>query len=283
MPGRPPRVTKTEAIVLRHRRFAEGGRIVTLLTPGRGKLDAVARGVLRPRSKLAGHLEPLRCVEVVLAHGRNLDIVTQAQTVESFAALHDDLERLSTAMYLADLTDRLTVEHHPSGEDGRSIFNLLHASLVRLARGDGMHLVSRSFEMELLDITGFRPQWDACVSCGSAVETDGVAWSAAGGGVVCPRCRSTHPDASPVAPTVLKVLKAIQRGPYDEAARIRLSPELAGGLERVMHGMVRAVAERELKSQQFVAAARRVTLASDEAGSDAQPASVYTANSQTRS
>ena len=115
MPGRPPRVTKTEAIVLRHRRFVEGGRIVTLLTPARGKLDAVARGVLRPRSKLAGHLEPLRCVEVVLAHGRNLDIVTQAQTVESFAALHDDLGRLSTAMYLADLTDRLTVEHHPSG------------------------------------------------------------------------------------------------------------------------------------------------------------------------
>lgn len=284
MPGRPPRVTKTEAIVLRHRRFVEGGRIVTLLTPARGKLDAVARGVLRPRSKLAGHLEPLRCVEVVLAHGRNLDIVTQAQTVESFAALHDDLGRLSTAMYLADLTDRLTVEHHPSGADGRLIFDLLHASLVRLARGDGMHLVSRSFEMELLDITGFRPQWDACASCGSEVEADSVAWSAAGGGVVCPPCRSTHPDASAVAPTVLKVLKAIQRGPYDEAARVRLSPELAGGLERVMHDIVRAVAERELKSQQFVTAARRVALASDEAaGPDAQPDSVHAGNSQTRS
>ena len=284
MPGRPPRVTKTEAIVLRHRRFVEGARIVTLLTPGRGKLDAVARGVLRPRSKLAGHLEPLRRVEIVLAHGRNLDIVTQAQTVEAFAALHDDLERLSTAIYLADLTDHLTVDHHPSGTDGRSIFDLLHASLVRLARGDGVHLVSRSFEMELLDITGFRPEWDACVSCGAGVEADSVAWSAAGGGVVCPSCSSTDPDASPVAPTVLKVLKAIQRGPYDEAARVRLSPELAGDLERVMHDIVRAVADRELKSQQFVAAARRVTLATDEAGeSDAHRDGVYTANSQTRS
>ena len=279
MPGRPPRVIKSRAIVLRHRRFGDADRIVTFLSENRGKVDAVAKGVLRPRSKLAGHLEPVVHVEVLLAHGRNLDIVTQAQTIEGFPELHDDLELLTTAIYFTELADRFTVERAES----RALYELLHASLVRLARGDGMHLVSRSFEMELLDITGFRPQWDACVSCGSAVETDGVAWSAAGGGVVCPPCRSTHPDVSPVAPTVLKVLKAIQRGPYDEAGPIRLSPELAAGLERVMHGMVRAVAERELKSQQFVAAARRVTLASEAAESDAQPDSVYTANNQTRS
>ena len=69
MPARVPRVTRTEAVVIRHRRFGEADRIVTLLTPARGKLDAIAKGALRPRSKLAGHLEPMTHAEVLLAHG----------------------------------------------------------------------------------------------------------------------------------------------------------------------------------------------------------------------
>ena len=89
------------------------------------------------------------------AHGRNLDIVTQAQTIESFAELREDLDRLSSAIYLAELSDRFTIEH----AEARPVYELLHASLVRLARGDGWHLVTRSFELALLEVTGFRPEW----------------------------------------------------------------------------------------------------------------------------
>lgn len=258
MPGRIPRVMKTEALVLRHRRLGEADRIVTLLTPGRGKLDAVAKGALRPRSKLAGHLEPAVHVEVVLAYGRNLDIITQAQTIEGFAPLRDDLDRLSSAMYLCELADRFTVEH----AEARSVYELLHASLVRLARGDGLHLATRTYELSLLETTGFRPEWRFCIACGEAVVQDAVAWSAIGGGVVCVACRPAHPEATAIDTTVLKLLRAIQAGPYEEAARIRLTPELAAGLEQVMHRLMETVAERELKSQRFVAEARRVGVAS---------------------
>ena len=254
MPGRPHRVTKTEAVVLGHRRLGDADRIVTLLTPAHGKLDAVVKGALRTRSKLAGHLEPLRHVEVVLAHGRNLDIVTQAQTVEAFTALSADLERLSSAIYLADLADRFTVER----QDERAVFDLLHASLVRLARGDGLHLATRTFELELLAICGFRPEWDVCISCRGALLEDETHWTAVGGGAVCARCRAEHPQSTPIDVATLKVLRAIQRGPYEQAARVRLTPQLAAALEQVMHGLVRAIAERDLTSQHFVAAARRV-------------------------
>ncbi len=250
--GRAPRVTRTQAIVLRHRRLGDADRVVTLLTPARGKLDAVAKGALRPRSKLAGHLEPPVHVEVLLAHGRTFDIVTQAQAVESFADIRGDLERLSTAMYLVDVTDRLTVEH----AELRPVYELLLASLWRLARGDGVHLLTRTFEMRLLELTGFRPEWYVCVECGRTVEAGPVGWSALGGGVVCAGCLERHPEASLLDTTTLKVLRAIQRGPYEEAARIRLTPELAATLERVMHALVRATAERDLGSQRFIEAAR---------------------------
>jgi DNA repair protein RecO (recombination protein O) len=253
MPGRPPRVTKTPAVVLRHRRLGDADRIVTLLTPGRGKVDAVAKGALRPRSKLAGHLEPAMHVDVLLAHGRNLDIVTQAQTLDAFAGIHEELERLTTAIYITDLADRFTVEH----AEARSLYELVHASLVRLARGDGLQLVIRWFELQLLAESGFRPEWYECINCRNVVEADAASWSSRSGGVVCRDCRSSHPEAGAIDATTLKVLRAYQDGTYEDAARIRLTPELAARLERVMHELTESVVERELTSQHFVTEARR--------------------------
>ncbi len=266
-PARVPRVTRTEAIVLRHRRFGETDRIVTLLTPARGKLDAIAKGALRPRSKLAGHLEPLTHTELLLAHGRNLEIVTQAQTVEGFATLRDDLDRLSTALYMLELADRFTVEH----AEADAVYRLLLTALLRLARGDGEQLLTRSFELALLAATGFRPEWRRCVACGEEVSPDGVAWSALAGGVLCVDCRATHPEAGPIDVPVLKVLRLIQEAPYEEAARVRLSSELAAGMERVMHELMHAMAERELASARFVSAVRRAPPRARESSTEDRP------------
>ncbi len=253
MPARAPRVTRSEVVVIRHRRFGDSDRIVTLLTPARGKLDAIAKGALRPRSRLAGHLEPLTHAEVLLAHGRNLDIITQAQTIEGFAAIRDDLDRLSLALYLLELADRFTVEHAEA--DG--VYRLLLVALLRLARGDGEQIVVRSFELGLLDATGFRPEWRDCAACGEPVSPDALAWSPLAGGVLCTACRAAHPEAGPIDVSVLKVLRFIQQEPYEEAARVRLSPDLASGLEWVMHELMRAMAERDLGSARFLSEVRR--------------------------
>ena len=264
MPGRPPRVTKTEAIVIRQRRLGDADRIVTLLTPLRGKVDVVAKGVLRAKSRLAGHLEPLTHVEVVLAHGRSLDVVTQAQAAESFPALRGDLDRLSAALYLAELADRFTVEH----ADATGLFALLHAALVRLNRGDGQQVVTRTYELALLEATGFRPEWSHCLGCGIEVPADEARWSAVEGGVIGIECVGRYPGALPIDATALRVLRAYQTQPYEEAGRIRLTDDLAARLELIMHSLMRAVAERELKSAAFVSAARHARVAEESAADD---------------
>ena len=259
MPARVPRVTKTAAIVLKHRRLGDADRIVTLLTPHRGKIDVVAKGLLRSRSKMAGHLEPLTLSEVVLAHGRSMDIVTQAQSVEPFVSLHNDLEQLSTAMYLLELADRFTVEH----ADALDVYELLEASLRRLARGDGVALVTRRFELGVLAATGFRPELEHCLETGEPVAAEEAFWTHRGGGVVSRAGVVTHPEAFALDARVLRVLRAFQSLPYEEAGRIRIDPDLAGRLERVMHEFVRVQAERELKSAEFVSESRRVVLGAE--------------------
>ncbi len=261
MPGRAPRVTKTAAIVLHQRRLGEADQIVTLITPHRGKIDTVAKGLLRSRSKMAGHLQPLTLIDVVLAQGRTMDVVTQAQTVDAFGTIRGDLDRLSAGLYFLELTDRFTVEHADTGP----LFDLLHAALVRLARGDGQQIVTRVFELALLDATGFRPEWSLCLGCGAEVPSDAARWSPLEGGVYCVDCAGGRAGVNPIDATVLRVLRAYQQQPYEEAARIRLTDDLALRIEHVMHSLMHAVAERELKSAAFIGTARRARMAADTA------------------
>ena len=272
MPGRMPRVVRTSAIVLRHRRLGEADRIVTLLTPGRGKIDVIAKGVLRSKSRMSGHLEPLTLVEVVLAHGRSMDVVTQAQTIDAFPAAHADLDRLSAGIYLLELADRITVEH----ADAEGLHDLLHTALVRLARGDGQQVVQRTFELALLDATGFRPELVTCLQCSTPVPVEEAWWAPVEGGVLCASCARAHPDAQPIDATALRVLRAFQSQSYEEAGRIRLTDELAARMEQAMHALMRSVVERDLKSAQFVSAARRARVAG-EAIEDAENAAIVAA------
>src|SRR4030042_4942105 len=96
----PPKSYKTEGIVLKRSRFREADSIVTLYTPRYGKIRAVAKGALRPKSKLRGHVEPLIYSQIQLTQGQNLDTVTQGETLESFLPLRADLLTDSCATYV---------------------------------------------------------------------------------------------------------------------------------------------------------------------------------------
>ena len=183
-----PRIYKTEAIVLRQRKLGEAGKIVTLYTPNYGKLDAVAKGVRRPKSRLAGHLEVLTHTAVMLAQGRNLDTVTQAQTVESFAPLRADLHRLSRALYAAELVDRFS----PEGAEGYHVFQLLLATLRRLVSAKNVDTVLRHLEMQLLSLSGFQPQLGRCVNCERILAAAPSYFSPDAGGVLCPSGRASR-------------------------------------------------------------------------------------------
>ena len=106
-----PRDYQTEAIIIKKTKLGEADRILTLYTPGLGKIQAVAKGVRRPKSKLSGHLELLTHSQVTLARGHNLDTVTGSQTINSFMPLKTDLWLTSYALYITELVNQFTAEH----------------------------------------------------------------------------------------------------------------------------------------------------------------------------
>ena len=248
-----PRVYKTQAIVLRQRKLGEADKIVTLFSSHHGKIDAVAKGVRRTKSRMAGHLEPLVLGSYLLAEGRELDIVTQAETVEGFPGLRGDLDRISRGLYCAELVDRLT----PERSEGNPIFRLLSETLAVLDQAPDIDLAVRRFEMHFLDLLGYRPAMEACAICDRRLEPILNFWSPAAGGVVGPECADESLTLAPLSVNALKVLRVLQKASFAEAARIRLSPELMREIETSLEAQVHFVLEREVRSARFVETLRR--------------------------
>ena len=243
MSPRGPRVYSTRAIILGQREFVEAAKVITILTPDVGKQDSVAKGVLKPKSRLAGHLEPGTYCDLELAVGKNLDIIREAQTISRFRASQHNLMRLTTLIYILELVDKYTVDG-----TGNDLFQPLLVTLERLDKGINLSAVVHGFELTVLEITGFRPSLDQCINCLSIVDSVQANWSQDGGGIVCVHCVSLISDTSLIEPRVLKVLRAYQSWPYEKSARITIDANLEGQLSRVMHGLMKAFAERDIKS-----------------------------------
>src|SRR5690606_36801724 len=173
---------RDHGVVLRTYKLGEADRIVVFITRGHGKVRSVAKGVRKTRSKFGGRLEPTSHVAVQFYEGRELDIVTQAETIDQFRAIRDDYDRFTRASAMLEAVDQIAQEREVSP----GLYTLLLGALRTLDARDAP-LVVAGFFLKLLAQEGFRPQLDQCVSCGT--PDDLVAIEFDEGGVLCRSCR----------------------------------------------------------------------------------------------
>lgn len=182
---------RDEGVVLRTMRLGEADRIVTLLTRSHGKVRAVGKGVRRTTSKFGGRLEPLSHVTMLCWKGRELDIVNQAEVLDSFRAVRDDLSRMTKAFTVLEVADQLAQEHHPEPR----LYEMVIGALRALERADSAMLVP-GFLLKALVLEGSTPIVDECASCGADGPLE--AFDISVGGALCRDCRrgrAVSPDA----------------------------------------------------------------------------------------
>ncbi|MDD3264786.1 MAG: DNA repair protein RecO [Dehalococcoidales bacterium] len=246
----PPREYQTEAVIIRKTRLGEADRIITLYTPGLGKLQAVAKAVRKTKSKLSGHLELLTYSQVTLARGRNLDTIIGSQAINSFLPLRNSLEATSAGLYLAEMISLFTAE--ADRIDNHKLFKLLVSSLEKLNQGSACHTCLRYFEVQLLGYTGFRPQLKVCTICRQPLEPVTNTFSPGAGGVICERCAKNQALPYSISVNGLKVLRLFQDCAFSTALRLKLSAELNLELERLLRSYCRYILEREIKSTSWL-------------------------------
>ncbi len=240
---------KTQGVVLKHMPLGEADRIITLYTPDRGKVRAVVKGARRTKSRKGGFLQPLSYVRASLAEGRNLDQVDEAETIESFRTVREDLNLTSTGLYLADLVDGFSAD----GAVNPTEFHLLVAALKMLEGTKRTEHLTRYFETKLLSVTGFGPELQRCVDCGEELEARDHVFSCADGGLVGPECRSQS-DSSLIHASMnaIKVLRFFQRADFAQALDLPLTEQLIGELRRILRTYITYTLDREPRSAEFM-------------------------------
>ena len=252
-----PRTFKTEGIVLRQAALGEADRLLTVYTRDFGTLRLVGKGLRGPKSRLAGHLEPLVHVALQLARGRSLDVVTGADTLHGHPALHNSLEGIARGLVCAELVEAFAPEEQANPE----LFHLLLHALTMLNAGEGDRLLWH-FAFHVLRLTGYMPELQQCVVCGAPVQPEEHLFTPGLGGVVCPDCaRGGDPGAPheragapllPLSVNALKVLRFFRDHPYEDVQNLRIDGGLARELQRVEGGYIHYLLERQVHSAQFL-------------------------------
>jgi DNA repair protein RecO (recombination protein O) len=232
-------------VVLRKLDYGEADRIYTLLTREHGKVGAIARGVRRSTSRLASALELFSLIDVQLAKGRNLDVVTQVVRLPG-PRIDADVERTAHAGLIAELADRVSEERHP--EDG--LFELTVMALQDLAVEPEPRRASAYFIVVALKLLGYAPQLHACASCARPLPEAAAAFSPAAGGFLCGDCG--QPGMHPVPVPALKVLRVMATGGIELYRRLRLDPSVLGEVELVLEAQLEYHLDRRLKSLRFL-------------------------------
>ena len=202
---------RDEAVVLRTHPLGEADRIITLLTKERGRIRAVAKGVRRTKSRFGARLEPFMVVDVQCYEGRNLDTVTQAESLATHGqAIARDYTIYTAATVMVETAERLTEEHEPSTQQ----YLLLAGALRSL--GGGEHdpgLVLDAYLLRSLAVAGWAPSFYDCAKCGAPGPHQ--AFNITAGGAVCPVCRP--PGSAAPAPATLRLLAALLSGDWSIA------------------------------------------------------------------
>jgi DNA repair protein RecO (recombination protein O) len=232
-------------VVLRKLDYGEADRIYTLLTREHGKVGAIAKGVRRSTSRLASALELFSLVDVQLAKGRSLDVVTQVVRLPG-PRIDADVERTAHAGLIAELADRVSEERHP--EEG--LFELTVMALQDLAVEPEPRRASAYFIVVALKLLGYAPQLQACASCARPLPEAAAAFSPAAGGFLCVDC--AEPGMHPVPVPALKVLRVMATGGIELYRRLRLDASLLGEVERVLEAQLEYHLDRQLKSLRFL-------------------------------
>ena len=206
---------RDEGIVLRTHKLGEADRIVSLLTRHHGKVRAVAKGVRKTKSRFGARLEPPTHLQLQLYEGRSeLHIIDQAETLDHFRIIREDLDRLTHAVSMLEVADQLGLE----GEPNPGLFQMLLGALRALAGHSGP-LVIPGFFFKVLALEGYRAVTDRCIECDRG-DVALVAFDLDSGGTRC----DDHRAGTAISPDALGLIDDILGGRLGQALNEPPSP-----------------------------------------------------------
>lgn len=235
----------TEGLIIReYNGVGEADRFVTVLTKEKGVVRAAARGARRLKSRSGSATGLLVYSRLRLIAGRDTYIVEDAQPIEVFFGLREDIERMSLAQYFCELAAALCPAEEPAAEPLRLLLHALH----HLANGTRPALLLKAaVEWRLLSLAGYMPDLSACAACGG--QTDGMYFSALAGQIFCPA--HAPAGALPLSAGTLTAIRHVITCPIEKCYAFSLSDGSLKQLSDTAEAFLKAQLNRGFKTLEF--------------------------------
>ena len=242
-------IVKTEAIVLKSFDFRETSRIATFLTRDFGKVKGVLKGIRKDPRKFGSSAESFSLNDIVYYQYRNSDLhlVSHCDMKDFFSGLRADLERMTAASYAAELIDTLM----PPEEENLEIYQLTQAFLKSLQTTKDVGKLVQTFQIKILSLSGFQPHLETCVCCTQRVVQT-PRFSLRLGGLLCPVCKDTSGESTPISLGAEASILHIQKNEWDDAVRLGLAPFVKKELKYILNHFLVFHLERHLRSTRFL-------------------------------
>ncbi|MCL5035016.1 MAG: DNA repair protein RecO [Bacteroidetes bacterium] len=251
-------IEKTEAVVLRAVNYRDSSKIVTLYTRRYGKMSAIAKGARNPKSKFGSLLQPLNYLQIVFyrRESRQLQYISSSEFVRYFKSLTSDMDRLSVAMALVEIVNRVMHDE----EENEKIFQLLVDSLAVLDMPEtSPENVFIHFGLHMAIELGFAPAFRSCLRCGNRIDLEKerrVCYVIEKGGPLCEKCAVSINIDFLLSGSALPILESLVRLSPAVAAKAKIEPALRNELRDFVFVYLKrhSGSLKELKSLQFMAA-----------------------------
>jgi len=235
-------VYKTQGIILKRKNFREDDRIFTVFTKDFGKLDLMARGTRKIKSKLAGSLEPFFLVNLMFAKGRNFDQITASEIIQSFINIRQSSYSLKVAGYLAEMVNQFT----KLGHRDEKIFYFLKKNLEYLNKKTfkPSHYFIQALSSQFISLLGFRPELYICTNCHKKITLEKNYFSYKKGGITCPQCQDNMKEAVPIGNSAIKLMRLFLEKDLDQVSKIKYNKNLHQETKNIINDFLRYHLER---------------------------------------
>ncbi|WP_248926650.1 DNA repair protein RecO [Paenibacillus hamazuiensis] len=198
-------IYRVEGIVIRSMDYGEGNKIITLFSKEVGKVSVMARGAKKVKSRHAAAVQPFTHGYYTFFKGGSMGTLNDAEIIDSFHTLREELKLAAYCSYLTELTDRMLEDQEAHG----FLFEQLKAAFQSMAEGKDADILVHIYEMKMLAFAGYSPELMQCVSCG---EPSGeMVFSVSMGGILCGRCKAKDARAHVLSGGLLKLLRLFEK------------------------------------------------------------------------
>jgi DNA repair protein RecO (recombination protein O) len=242
-------IDKATGIVLNKRDLRETSIILEIYTKEFGKINAVLKGIRTNAKKFASNLEPFSLNEIIFYRKINshLHLVSQADKLENFTGIRQSIERTTTASFMIELINSV-MQLEDKNED---VYNLALFSLKELETNYNPEKIATIFKIKMLNLSGFKPHFDSCVSCADKIMGQSK-FSIALGGLLCPRCMAKDPTSRSIFRGTIATVLHIERNTFASSLNLGMNPQIKKELDLILNSFLNFHLGRELKSQKLI-------------------------------